>query len=71
VKRSKALGEDAKVSMRNSRHKMMDVIKKAVKDGYPEDAGKRQEDSVQKIVETYGNKVNKIIDQKESDIMTI
>jgi len=71
VKKAKGLGEDAKVSLRSSRHKMMDFIKKAVKDGYPEDAGKRQEDEVQKIVNSYGDKVNAILGKKEEDIMTI
>lgn len=71
VKKAKGLGEDAKVSMRSSRHKMMDFIKKSVKDGYPEDAGKRQEDAVQKVVESYADKVNAVISNKESDIMTI
>ena len=40
VKQSKALGEEGKVSLRNARHKLIDFVKKEVKDGYPEDAGK-------------------------------
>lgn len=71
VKQCKSLAEDAKVSLRSARHKMMDYIKKAVKEGYPEDNGKRQEENAQKVVETYADKVTKIIAQKESDIMTI
>ena len=71
VKMAKSLGEDTKVSMRNARHKMMDFIKKAVKDGYPEDAGKRQEDTVEQEVKKYGEKVNKLIEKKEVDIMTV
>jgi len=71
VKRAKSLGEDAKISLRNARHKMMDAIKKAVKDGYPEDEGKRREESTQKTVNGFGDKVDQMIDKKEKDIMTI
>ncbi|NNE28580.1 MAG: ribosome recycling factor [Saprospiraceae bacterium] len=71
VKQAKSLGEEAKVSIRNARHKIMDFIKKAVKDGYPEDAGKRQEESVEKITTSFGEKVNSVIEKKQNDIMTI
>ena len=71
VKQAKALGEDAKVSVRNSRKKILDVIKREVKDGYPEDAGKRKEDEVQKNVNEYGNKIDKLVEVKEKDIMTV
>ncbi len=71
VKRVKAQGEDAKVSLRRVRQKMMDFIKKAVKDGFPEDAGKRKEEEVQKMTDKYGTDVNTIIVAKEKDIMTV
>ncbi len=71
VKQSKAAGEDTKVSIRQIRQKLMDGIKKAVKDGYPEDAGKRKEDDVQKMVNGFGDQINKLVAAKEKDIMTI
>ena len=71
VKRSKATGEDAKVSIRNSRREAMEGIKKAVKGGYPEDAGKRKEEEVEKLTKEYVEKVEKLIQSKEKDIMTI
>lgn len=71
VKQAKALGEDAKVSLRNSRHKMMEFIKKEVKDGYPEDEGKKKEDNVQTQVTKFGKKIDDIISAKEKDIMTV
>jgi len=71
VKQSKTLAEDAKVSVRNTRHKMMDFIKKEVKDGYPEDAGKKKEDEVQSIVNAAGKKIDEIFAAKEKDIMTV
>lgn len=71
VKQAKAAGEDAKVSIRNARQKLMDFIKKEVKDGYPEDAGKKMEEEVQKSVKDFAAKIDALIEQKEKDIMTV
>ncbi|MFT4535978.1 MAG: ribosome recycling factor [Saprospiraceae bacterium] len=71
AKQSKGYGEDAKVSLRNARHKMLDFIKIEVKEGFPEDAGKRKEDEVQSMVTSYSKSVDSIIDAKEVDIMTV
>ena len=71
VKQCKSLGEESKVSLRNTRHKMMDFIKKEVKDGYPEDAGKRKESKVQDMVNNYTEKIDHLIEVKEKDIMTV
>lgn len=71
VKKSKSLGEEAKVSIRNNRQKAMDFIKRSVKDGYPEDQGKRKENEVQEAVEKFNAKIGKMIESKEKDIMTI
>jgi ribosome recycling factor len=71
VKQAKHYGEEAKVSLRNIRHKLLEFIKTEVKDGYPEDAGKRREDEVQKSVNEYGSQIDKIIEAKEKDIMSV
>ncbi|MEE9438308.1 MAG: ribosome recycling factor [Saprospiraceae bacterium] len=71
VKQAKSYGEDAKVSLRNTRHKMMDFIKKEVKDGYPEDAGKKKESEVQDLVNGFGKNIDSILAAKEKDIMTV
>lgn len=71
VKKAKALGEDAKVSVRNARRDAMEGIKKGVKDGYPEDAGKRREGEVQDLTNNFGKKIDSLIEAKEKDIMTI
>lgn len=71
VKQSKGLGEEAKVSMRNARQKLMDFIKKEVKAGYPEDAGKKKEDEVQSMIKSFSDTINKYIEAKEKDIMTV
>lgn len=71
VKRAKSLGEDAKVSIRNARQTAMKDIKGLVKDGYPEDHGKRKEDEIDKETKKYSDKVDKLVDVKEKDIMTV
>lgn len=71
VKRGKALGEEAKVGLRSSRKRGLDFVKDMVKEGYPEDAGKKLEGTVQDITNEYGKKVNSLVDAKEKDIMTI
>lgn len=71
VKQAKGFAEDTKISLRNVRREVLDVIKEEVKDGYPEDQGKRRESEVQELLNKYGNKVDQIIEAKESDIMTI
>lgn len=71
VKRVKQLGEDAKISLRSARHKVMEFIKKAVKDGLSEDMGKDKEAEIQDIINSYGKVVDDKIAAKEVDIMTI
>jgi len=71
VKQSKALAEEAKVSLRNTRQKLMEFVKKEVKDGYPEDAGKKKEGEIQGMINGYGTKIDELIALKEKDIMTV
>lgn len=71
AKQAKGLAEEAKVSIRNIRRDAMETIKKAVKDGYPEDAGKRLEEEVQKMTDTHTKKADEIYQSKEKDILTI
>lgn len=71
VKKAKAEGENAKVSIRNQRKATNDYIKGLKDDGLSEDMAKRAEDEVQKIVDTYTRKVDDLIDAKEKDIMTV
>jgi len=71
VKQAKGLSEDTKVSLRTTRQKMMDFIKKEVKEGYPEDAGKKMEKQIQDVTNAYGNKVDKLLEAKTEDIMKV
>ena len=71
VKQSKHLGEESKVSLRSIRHKVLDFIKKEVKEGYPEDAGKKKEDQLEQLTKKYYGIVESLIEAKEKDIMTV
>lgn len=71
VKQAKSSGEECKVSIRNSRQKIIEFIKSEVKNGYPEDAGKKRELEVQDMVNNFGKNITELIDAKEKDIMTV
>ena len=71
AKQAKDQGEDTKGSIRNARRDLMNEIKKAVKDGYPEDAGKRKEDEAESLTKKYVGRVDELVKNKEEDIFTI
>lgn len=71
VKKAKQAAEESKVGVRNARHKGLDSIKKAVKDGFPEDLGKRKETELQDLVNKYVEQVDKVLSVKEKEIMTV
>lgn len=71
VKQAKSFGEDSKVSIRNVRKDSMDAVKKEVREGYPEDAGKRLEGKIDDLVKSYYNTIDEYINAKEKEIMTI
>ncbi|NJK83221.1 MAG: ribosome recycling factor [Saprospiraceae bacterium] len=71
VKRAKSLGEEARVSIRNARRDAMEEIKKAVRDGFPEDLGKRKEGEIQEMTTSFTERVERLLEVKEKDIMTV
>jgi ribosome recycling factor len=71
VKQTKGYGEDAKVSIRNARKDANDSIKQFQKDGLPEDEAKRVEDKIQVLTDSFTEKVEAILGEKEKDIMTV
>ena len=71
VKQAKTAAEDSKVGLRSARRDAMEYIRKAVKEGYPEDAGKRMEEEVERMTKTYSNKIDQMVENKEKDILTI
>lgn len=70
-KAAKSLGEDAKIGIRNIRKETMEAIKKLQKNGLPEDLAKDGETKTQTITDTHVSKVDKHIEQKEKEIMTV
>jgi ribosome recycling factor len=63
--------EHAKVSIRNARREAIEDVKKAVKNGYSEDLGKRAEATVQAFTDEFTGKADKVFELKQKDIMTI
>ncbi len=71
VKQIKQECEDAKISIRNSRREGIDDIKKAVKEGFPEDAGKDAENDMQKLHDKYIKQLEDMFATKEKEILTV
>ena len=71
VKQTKQEAEDAKISIRNSRREGIDEVKKAVKDGMPEDMGKNGENELQKLHDIYIKKIDDKFAEKEKEILTV
>ena len=55
----------------NARKDANDLLKKAQKDGMPEDVAKDAENDVQKEVDNYNKKIDTILANKEKEIMTV
>lgn len=71
VKQCKAEAEQAKVSVRNARRDAIDGLKKAIKQGMPEDVEKDAEEKVQKIHDKYLKRIDDIFGAKEKEILTV
>lgn len=72
VKDIKKKGESAKVAIRNIRRDANDNIKKQLKGGeMSEDEQKDYEDKIQKLTDKYVNLVDKAVDSKSAEIMTV
>ena len=71
IKKAKAAGENAKVSVRNARRDAIESLKKANKDGMPEDLQKEYEQLVQKETDAFSKKVDELVSSKEKEIMTV
>jgi ribosome recycling factor len=71
VKRAKAEAENAKISIRNIRRIANETAKKLKKDGVPEDEVDKLETDIQKVTDDYSSKIDKILEIKEKDIMTV
>ncbi len=68
----KKKGEAAKVAIRNIRRDCVDTIKKAQKAGeITEDDQKKDEDDAQKLTDKFIDKVDKAVEAKTKEIMTV
>ncbi len=64
-------GEIAKVSLRSVRKDTNDNLKKLLKDGLSEDDEKDAEDLVQDMITSFSKKIDKMLDDKNVEILTI
>ncbi|MBZ7944203.1 ribosome recycling factor [Campylobacter sp. RM13744] len=72
VKQAKAMGEKAKVSIRNHRKDANDSIKKLEKDkAISEDEAKKAYDEVQKITDSYTSKIDESVKNKEIELLKV
>ena len=72
VKDIKKMGEDAKVSVRSIRREGMDKVKAEQKEGMiTEDELKTTEDKIQKLTDNKVAEIDKAIENKEKEIMSV
>lgn len=71
AKQCKAEAENAKVSIRNARRDAIETLKKAQKEGLPEDAEKDAEDEIQKLHDKFIKQIDDVFAKKEKEIMTV
>ena len=71
AKQCKSEGETAKVSVRNARREGIDVLKKAIKDGLPEDMQKDTEGQLQKMHDRCIKQIDDMLAKKDKEIMTV
>ncbi len=71
VKKARTEAENAKISIRNIRRLANETAKQLKKDGVPEDEVDKLEEDIQKVTDEYIIKVDKVLEIKEKDIMTV
>ena len=72
AKEVKKKGEDAKVAIRNIRRDANDFVKKEAKaNTISEDEQKQSEDEIQKLTDRYVAKIEKAIETKSNEVMTV
>jgi ribosome recycling factor len=69
VKQIKKMGEDAKVATRNIRRDALDELKKDKT--VTEDASKRLQDEVQKTTDHYVMEIDRLVDSKSKELMSL
>ncbi len=71
VKDVKKKGEEAKVAIRNIRRDANDSFKKLAKEEVSEDEIKDLEDDVQKLTDKYIKDIDKAVEEKSKEILTV
>jgi len=72
VKQMKAIGEKARVAIRNDRRAANDKIKKLEKEKeITQDESKSAQEQVQKLTDKYIGEVDKILKEKEAEVMKV
>jgi ribosome recycling factor len=72
AKVARAEGEDAKIAVRNLRREANDTLKKLVKEKeISEDDERRAQDEIQKLTDKYVSEADKLVAQKDAEIMTV
>ena len=71
VKKAKSEGENAKVSIRTARKEGNEEVKKISKPALTQDETKEAETKIQEITDSYTVKVDKLLEQKEKEILTV
>ena len=71
AKQAKQEAENAKISVRNTRREVFEILKKSVKEGVSEDVEKDAEEKVQKIHDKFIKQIDELYAAKEKEIMTV
>lgn len=71
VKTVKKSGEDAKVAIRSIRRDANDKLKSLKKEGASEDEIKSSEETIQKKTDNFVKEIDKLVESKEKEIMTV
>jgi len=71
VKQAKAEAEKSKIGIRSARRSANEYIKQLEKEGLAEDEAKRTQDTIQELTNKFIEKVDKLMDAKENDIMKV
>ena len=72
VKVVKGEGEDSKVAIRNIRRDANEALKKMLKDkACSEDEERRAQDDIQKLTDKFVSEVDKLITEKEKELLTV
>lgn len=72
AKTVKKIGEDTKVAVRNVRREANDAIKAQEKDkALSEDQSKKLQEQIQKVTDNFVAEVDKIVESKTKDVMTV